>query len=114
MSIADRTWVCRLQHLAQMTEDTRQSRLFMKNPDGFLDTYRLEDTFPKLTDEQINSIKPFGEEVDLPAGQTIVRRGDRDCDFFVIIREQSRFLTPIAAIESESYPSFRSVIFWVK
>ena len=33
-----------------------------------------EQVFPKLTDEQIDSIRPFGKEVDLPPGMQIYKR----------------------------------------
>lgn len=45
-----------------------------------------EQVFPKLTDEQIDSIRPFGKEVDLPPGMQIYKRGERNCDFCVVVR----------------------------
>jgi thioredoxin reductase (NADPH) len=63
-----------------------QDRFFLRNPDGSLDTFRLEETFPKLSDEMIEAIRPFGEELELPAGQVLYQRGDRNVDFYVVLR----------------------------
>lgn len=51
-----------------------------KDPD-----HREEQAFPKLSDEQINSVRPFGEELELPAGLQLFKRGDRDVDFYVVL-----------------------------
>ena len=53
----------------------------LKDPD-----HREDQTFPRLSDEQIQLIIPFGEELELPAGGLLYSRGDRDFDFYVIIR----------------------------
>jgi thioredoxin reductase (NADPH) len=46
---------------------------------------RPEATLPALTDEQVQAIESFGEELELPAGTVLYRRGDRDVSFFVIL-----------------------------
>ena len=53
----------------------------LKDPD-----HREEQTFPKLTDEQMNAVRPFGEEVELPAGSSLFNRGDRNVNFYVVIQ----------------------------
>jgi len=45
-----------------------------------------EQAFPKLSDEQINSIRAFGKEVELPAETCLFKRGDKNTDFFVVLR----------------------------
>lgn len=46
---------------------------------------RTEQIFPKLTDEQINKIKPFGEIQSLEKGTVLFERGERRVDFFVVL-----------------------------
>ncbi|MCW5802111.1 MAG: FAD-dependent oxidoreductase [Deltaproteobacteria bacterium] len=50
---------------------------------------RPEATFPALTDEQVRCIEPFGEQLVLPAGAMLYRRGDRDIAFFVILEGEA-------------------------
>lgn len=45
--------------------------------------HREEQTLPVLRDEQIASIRPFGEELELAAGTALFNRGDRNVDFYV-------------------------------
>ena len=52
-----------------------------KDPD-----HREEQIFPKLSAEQIDSIRPFGDEIELPDGATLFNRGDRNIDFYVVIQ----------------------------
>src|SRR5947209_4186730 len=47
---------------------------------------RIEQTFPRLTDSQIESIRPFGEELELDSGHWLFQRGDREIDFWVVLR----------------------------
>lgn len=44
-----------------------------------------DQVFPRLTPEQIAAVRPFGEEVELPAGNVLFRRGDRGCPFHVVL-----------------------------
>lgn len=53
----------------------------LRNPDGSLDTFRLEETLPLLTDEQIDAIRPFTKEEEIPAGQLVLREGQTELDF---------------------------------
>ena len=46
---------------------------------------RQAQTFPKLTDEQIDRIAAFGGTADYPKGIELFRRGQRGADFFVVI-----------------------------
>ncbi len=47
---------------------------------------RERQTFPVLTDEQVERIKPFGVIEDLPKGTVTFERGDRTVDFFVLLK----------------------------
>ncbi|CAM6054205.1 unnamed protein product [Sphagnum tenellum] len=69
-----------------MDLDNWQNVFFLRNADGSLDNYRLDATFPNLTAQQLNSIRPFGEELDLPAGHILYQRGDLNVDFYVILQ----------------------------
>ena len=60
--------------------------LFLRNPDGSLDTFRPEETLALLTDEQIDAIRPFAEELEIPADQLVFREGQTELDFLVVLR----------------------------
>ena len=60
--------------------------LVMRNPDGSLDTFRQEETVALLADEQIDAIRPFAEELELPADQLVFREGQIELDFLVVLR----------------------------
>jgi thioredoxin reductase (NADPH) len=60
--------------------------LVMRNPDGSLDTFRQEETVALLTDEHIDAIRPFAEELELPADQLVLREGQTDLDFLVVLK----------------------------
>ena len=60
--------------------------LVMRNPDGSLDTFRPEETVALLADEQIDAIRPFAEELELPADQLVFREGQTELDFLVVLR----------------------------
>ncbi|MGB7405840.1 MAG: cyclic nucleotide-binding domain-containing protein, partial [Pacificimonas sp.] len=45
---------------------------------------REEQTFPRLTEAQLDRIGRFGREEHLEKGATLFKRGDRSVDFFVI------------------------------
>ena len=47
---------------------------------------RTAQIFPKLTEEQVDHIKPFGEVQSLAQGTVLFERGERRVDFFVILR----------------------------
>jgi thioredoxin reductase (NADPH) len=56
------------------------------NPNNPSDPYaRREQTFPKLTDAQIERMKEFGQTERLPVGDFVFKRGDRTVDFFVVL-----------------------------
>ena len=93
--------------------------LYLRNPDGSLDTFRLEETLPLLTDEQINAIRPFGEEENIPAGQLVVRKGQTELDFLVVLRGAIEFSSadsfgkkpvPIVLIPERSFASDLSLL----
>jgi thioredoxin reductase (NADPH) len=60
--------------------------LVLRNPDGSPDTFRQEETVALLTDEQIDAIRPFAEELEIPEGQLVLREGQTDLDFLVVLR----------------------------
>lgn len=47
---------------------------------------REQQTFPKLSDDQIERTKHFGTVEDLPKGAVLFERGDRTVDFFVVLK----------------------------
>ncbi len=59
--------------------------LVLRNPDGSPDTFRQEETVALLTDEQIDAIRPFAEELEIPADQLVLREGQTDLDFLVVL-----------------------------
>ena len=63
----------------------------LRNPDGSPDSFRLEETLPLLTDEQIDAIRPFAEEQEIPAGQLVLREGQTELDFLVVLRGAIEF-----------------------
>ncbi|MEM9192889.1 MAG: FAD-dependent oxidoreductase [Myxococcota bacterium] len=51
------------------------------------DPYRREEqTFPKLTDAQIDRVRPLAEVADLEPGALLFERGDRRVPFFVVLK----------------------------
>jgi hypothetical protein len=67
-------------------EESWANIVSLRNPDGSLDAFRLEETLPLLTDEQIDAIRPFAEEQEIPAGQLVLREGQTDLDFLVVLK----------------------------
>jgi thioredoxin reductase (NADPH) len=67
------------------TEESWANIVSLRNPDGSLDSFRLEETLPLLTDEQIDAIRPFAEEQEIPAGQLVLREGQTELDFLVVL-----------------------------
>ncbi len=50
------------------------------------DPYRREtETFPELTDDQVQRATRFGTVDDLPAGAVLFTRGERTVDFFIVL-----------------------------
>lgn len=44
------------------------------------------EAFPKLSDAQIKAICLFGEEIELPAGTPLFHTGDRNIDFYLVLK----------------------------
>jgi thioredoxin reductase (NADPH) len=91
----------------------------LRNPDGSLDTFRLEETLPLLTDEQIDAIRPFAKEEEIPAGQLVLREGQTELDFLVVLSGAIEFSTadssgkkaiPIVRIPERSFASDLSLL----
>lgn len=46
---------------------------------------RAAETFPRLTDEQVNRVAAFGTVQALPKGTVLFERDDRGVDFFLVL-----------------------------
>ena len=46
---------------------------------------RVAETFPRLTDDQVERVAAFGKIEDLPAGTTLFEIDDRGVDFFLVL-----------------------------
>jgi thioredoxin reductase (NADPH) len=55
---------------------------------------RAEQTFPRLTAEQIARVEPFGQIEDYPAGAELFRRGERSVDFYVVVTGAIEIVDP--------------------
>ena len=56
------------------------------NPENPSDPYaRREQTFPRLSEAQIERMKPFGVVENLPQGEVVFARGERTVDFFLVL-----------------------------
>jgi thioredoxin reductase (NADPH) len=55
---------------------------------------RREQTFPKLTQDQIARIAPLGETREVSRGQVLFSQGDTGCPFFVLIRGTMEVVNP--------------------
>lgn len=42
-------------------------------------------TRPRFTEAQIDAIRVFGDELEVPKGQVLFRRGDRNIDFYLVL-----------------------------
>ncbi len=93
--------------------------VYLRSPDGSLDTFRLEQTLPLLTDEQIEAIRPFAKEEEIPAGQLVLREGQTDLDFLVVLSGAIEFSAvdssgkktiPIVRIPERSFASDLSLL----
>ncbi|MGF1476642.1 MAG: FAD-dependent oxidoreductase [Geminicoccaceae bacterium] len=63
----------------------------------FNDVYdRQDQIFPRLSDEQIERVKAFGEREALSKGSVLFERGDRSVDCFVILEGTIEILDPSA------------------
>jgi thioredoxin reductase (NADPH) len=91
----------------------------LRNPDGSLDTFRLEETLPLLTDEQIDAIRPFAKEEEIPAGQLVLCEGQTELDFLVVLSGAIEFSAadssgkktiPIVRIPERSFASDLSLL----
>src|ERR1700722_20488958 len=46
---------------------------------------REAQVFPLLSENQIKSIRAYGEEIKVPAGKNLYDRGDRNIDFHIVL-----------------------------
>lgn len=100
-------------------EESWANIVSLRNPDGSLDSFRLEETLPLLTDEQIDAIRAFAEEEEIPARQLVLREGDTELDFLVVLKGAIEFSTarsfgkertPIVLIPERSFASDLSLL----
>jgi CRP-like cAMP-binding protein len=64
--------------------------------------FRPDLAFPKLTEEMVERLKPYGHEETFPAHETLYTYGDRHIDMFVILEGGVDIFLP------ESNPGRRS------
>ncbi|MGZ6310132.1 MAG: cyclic nucleotide-binding domain-containing protein, partial [Bdellovibrionota bacterium] len=100
-------------------EESWANIVSLRNPDGSLDRFRLEETLPLLTDEQIDAIRRFAEEQEIPAGQLVLRQGQTELDFLVVLKGAIEFSAadsfgkkpiPIVLIPERSFASDLSLL----
>ena len=100
-------------------EESWANIVSLRNPDGSLDSFRLEETLPLLTDEQIDAIRPFAKEEEIPAGQLVLREGQTELDFLVVLSGAIEFSAadssgkktiPIVRIPERSFASDLSLL----
>jgi thioredoxin reductase (NADPH) len=46
---------------------------------------RMAQTVPRISPHQMNIVRRFGEEIQVPAGQVLYSRGERNVDFYVVV-----------------------------
>jgi len=63
-----------------MSEEANSNTLASNVPD-----FRPELAFPKLTEEMVERLRPYGQEETLPADQVLFTTGDRQVDMFVVL-----------------------------
>jgi thioredoxin reductase (NADPH) len=94
------------QNFTRKAEESWANIVFLRNPDGSLDSFRLEETLPLLTDEQIDAIRPFAEEQEILAGQLVLRKGQTELDFLVVLRGAIEFSSP-DSLDKKAVPIIR-------
>ena len=95
-----------------MTGETSWANIVsLRNPDGSLDSFRLEETLPLLTDKQIDSIRPFAVEQEIPSGQLVLREGQTELDFLVVLSGSIEF-SASRSFESRSVLSRAICLYW--
>src|ERR1700733_9591800 len=63
-----------------MSEEGNRNSLASNDPE-----FRPELAFPKLTEEMVERLRPYGREEILPANQVLFTTGDRQVDMFVVL-----------------------------
>jgi thioredoxin reductase (NADPH) len=53
---------------------------------------RMSQTYPTLTDDQLNRVSAYGQTESRKIGDTLYTRGDREIDFFVFLEGQAEVL----------------------
>ena len=76
--------------------------LVMRNPDGSLDTFRAEETVALLADEQIDAIRPFAEELEIPADQLVSAKARPNSTSWLSLEAALSFLQPTASARRTS------------
>ena len=73
--------------------------------------FRPELAFPKLTQEMIERLKPYGCEEAFPANETLYSCGDRQIDMFVILEGEVDILLPASDGGVKLYTRHRALNF---
>jgi len=73
--------------------------------------FRPDLAFPKLTQEMIERLKPYGREETYPADETLYSCGDRQIDMFVVIKGEVDILLPASDGVEKIYTRHRALNF---
>jgi thioredoxin reductase (NADPH) len=73
--------------------------------------FRPDLAFPKLTEEMVERLKPYGHEETLPASKTLYTYGDRHIDMFVILEGGVDIFLPGSDPGSKIYRQHRAFDF---
>ena len=57
--------------------------------------FRPELAFPRLTEEMVERLRPYGLEETFPANQSLITRGERQVDMFVVLDGEVSISLPI-------------------
>src|ERR1700760_4564751 len=63
--------------------------------------FRPELAFPKLTEEMLDRVRPYGREETLEAGQLLFKQGDRQVDMLVVLDGEISISLPASEGEAK-------------
>src|SRR5947207_265505 len=73
--------------------------------------FRLDLAFPKLTEELVERLKPYGHEETFAADETLYTYGDRHIDMFVVLEGGVDILLPTSDLGVKIYRQHRAFDF---
>jgi len=73
--------------------------------------FRPDLAFPRLTEEMVERLRPFGREETLPEDVILVRVGDRQIDMFVVLDGEITISLPVANGETKIIANHRQFDF---